>query len=146
MNVLIHSLNCRAIRWLDHDFPVREKFLIALFKCIRFGLLVPWMLIEFKKYPEELNHIFGRKEILELVDEAISYITIKNYRNGNPKEIKFKYLNPKEQNERQIIRDSLWLDSTSSTNINQNYDNFKKYLQNIKTCEFVHWQSLTSIE
>lgn len=106
------------------------------------------MLIEFKKYPEEMKHIFGNKKTLELIDEAISYITIKKFRNGNPKDIKFTYLNPNEQMQRRLITDPMCKQQNfpSTTNIKQNYEKFISYLDMIKSCPNVHWQSLNYIE
>ena len=135
------------MRWLEYNFQAREQFITEILKCIRFGVFVPWLLIEFKKYPKELEHIFGKKDVLELIDEAISFITIKQYRKGNPKEINYKFLNPDEQIERQLINDPLSKGKPlQSINLSENYQKFKLYLQQIKTCGNDHWQSITLLK
>lgn len=114
-----------AIRWLQHEWPMRKKSIASLMKFVRFNLFESWQLVELKKYPKELENIFKITEVQELIDKALSIISLRNlYTDGEP---------PQESINRCLIDDPLWRQFKFDKNPNMfiNYCNFSKYLKQL---------------
>lgn len=141
-----------TIRWLQHDWNQRRNFTMDLLKCVRFGLIPSWQIVEYKNCPQQLKHIFKGEDVTQYLIEALSYISVKIYESQNnqesiefneedsKKEIVFKHLNIKEQIPRKIIRDPLYEEFKfeKNSNVYENYYNFLRYLQIIQKCGSNH--------
>lgn len=63
-----------AMRWLKYDWQNRKQYTVKLIKCIRFGLIAPWQLVEIKRNRAnpEIMEIMNSPEITKLVEEGLS--------------------------------------------------------------------------
>lgn len=123
-----------AIRWLQHEWPLRHKLVAPLMKFVRFELLKVWQLIELKKYPQELQHIFKIPEVQEIIDNALSSTLLQCSSHGDGDKVS-KVIT------RQIINDPMWnaFEIEKNPNFSQNYQNFSMYLKKLNG---THWQKL----
>lgn len=127
-----------AIRWLLYKWPRRRNYIKQILTQIKFELIVPWQLIEFKKYPQHLEQIFYPKEIQNAIDEALAYQSTRRMQllaDGNVKQ-QDRLVVP-----RRIILDPLWLEYKfeENSNIHIGYHKFKEYLKRLNAC---HWTQL----
>lgn len=122
-----------SIRWLQHEWPSRAQNVARLFKLVRFELIQSWQLIELKKFPKEFEHIFEKKEVQEIVGNALSY-KFSGCSNESGDEIVKVF-------DRRIINDALWnaFEFEKNPNMHENFCNFCKYLQQLDAC---HWRKL----
>ncbi|KAL7293089.1 hypothetical protein TKK_0013247 [Trichogramma kaykai] len=76
-----------AVRWLMHDWEGRKQHLLEVMKCIRFGLIAPWQLVDVKRNPEnpEFMELMSYTEIQKMVDDGLAFVIIK-YWYGNQTE------------------------------------------------------------
>lgn len=123
-----------AIRWLQHEWPVRHKLVAPLMKFVRFELMNSWQLVELKNYPQELKHIFKIQEVQETIDKALSTILLQTSNQGNG-DNDVKIIN------RRIINDCMWnaFDFDRNPNFSDNYQNFCIYLTQLNGS---HWQKI----
>lgn len=129
-----------AIKWLHHEWPKRQSRVMELIKNVRFGMILAWQLVELKKYPTELKHIFMIPEVQGLIDDALNFVNTKNKIENSF--IIYKYLRRDKQLQRQIIiNDSNWQRYNFDINpdILQNYLKFCKYLNEIDNN---HWKKV----
>ncbi|KAJ4440170.1 hypothetical protein ANN_08308 [Periplaneta americana] len=63
-----------AVRWLMHDWKRRQKHLIEVMTCIRFGLCAPWQLIDIQRNPEnpEFVELMSNADVQKLVEEGVA--------------------------------------------------------------------------
>ncbi|XP_069703946.1 uncharacterized protein [Periplaneta americana] len=68
-----------AVRWLMHDWKRRQKHLIEVMTCIRFGLCAPWQLIDIQRNPEnpEFVELMSNADVQKLVEEGVAFSIIK---------------------------------------------------------------------
>lgn len=123
-----------AIRWLQHEWPKRHKLVAPLMKFVRFELMMCWQLVEMKKYPKELKHIFKIPEVQEIIDKALSSILLQVAEHGDGDNA------PKIIN-RRIISDLTWnaFEFEMNHNFSENYQNFCAYLKQLNSS---HWQKI----
>ncbi|KAL2716917.1 uncharacterized protein V1478_012617 [Vespula squamosa] len=76
-----------AVRWLMHDWESRKKHMLEVLKCVRFGLIAPWQLVDVKRNPEnpEFMELMSYPEIQKMVDDGLAFVIIK-YWYGNQTE------------------------------------------------------------
>ncbi|XP_076386689.1 uncharacterized protein LOC100877623 isoform X2 [Megachile rotundata] len=76
-----------AVRWLMHDWENRKQFMIQVLKCVRFGLIAPWQLVDVKRNPEnpEFMELMSYPEVQKMVDDGLAFVIIK-YWYGNQTE------------------------------------------------------------
>ncbi|XP_047344829.1 uncharacterized protein LOC124947140 [Vespa velutina] len=76
-----------AVRWLMHDWENRKKHMLEVLKCVRFGLIAPWQLVDVKRNPEnpEFMELMSYPEIQKMVDDGLAFVIIK-YWYGNQTE------------------------------------------------------------
>ncbi|XP_063983605.1 uncharacterized protein LOC135165826 isoform X1 [Diachasmimorpha longicaudata] len=76
-----------AVRWLMYDWETRKEYLLDVLKCVRFGLIAPWQLVDVKRNPEnpEFMELMSYPEIQKMVDDGLSFVIIK-YWYGNQTE------------------------------------------------------------
>lgn len=63
-----------AVRWLKHDWGKRHKAKFDVMKCVRFGNIAPWQLVDIKRNPEnpEFLEIAGDPCICKLIDDGLA--------------------------------------------------------------------------
>lgn len=63
-----------AVRWLYGDWQSRRKYCIDVMRCIRFGLISPWQLVDIKRNPdnEEILEIVNDPEVQQMVDDGLA--------------------------------------------------------------------------
>ncbi|XP_058791970.1 uncharacterized protein LOC131664688 [Phymastichus coffea] len=76
-----------AVRWLMYDWEGRKQYLLEVMKCVRFGLIAPWQLVDVKRNPEnpEFMELMSYPEIQKMVDDGLAFVIIK-YWYGNQTE------------------------------------------------------------
>ncbi|XP_015176367.1 PREDICTED: uncharacterized protein LOC107066343 [Polistes dominula] len=76
-----------AVRWLMHDWEYRKKYMLEVLKCVRFGLIAPWQLVDVKRNPEnpEFIELMSYPEVQKMVDDGLAFVIIK-YWYGNQTE------------------------------------------------------------
>ncbi|XP_017766185.1 PREDICTED: uncharacterized protein LOC108555158 [Eufriesea mexicana] len=73
-----------AVRWLMHDWANRKQNMLEVLKCVRFGLIAPWQLVDVKRNPEnpEFMELMSFPEVQRMVDDGLAFVIIKYwYRN-----------------------------------------------------------------
>lgn len=63
-----------AVRWLMHDWETRRQYMLSVLKCVRFGLITPWQLVEVKRNPEnpEFMELMSNPEVQKMVDDGLA--------------------------------------------------------------------------
>ncbi|KOX71326.1 Beta-scruin [Melipona quadrifasciata] len=76
-----------AVRWLMHDWVNRKQHMLEVLKCVRFGLIAPWQLVDVKRNPEnpEFMELMSSPEVQKMVDDGLAFVIIK-YWYGNQTE------------------------------------------------------------
>ncbi|XP_054006973.1 uncharacterized protein LOC128891506 [Hylaeus anthracinus] len=76
-----------AVRWLMHDWDNRKQQMLEVLKCVRFGLIAPWQLVDVKRNPEnpEFMELMSFPEVQKMVDDGLAFVIIK-YWYGNQTE------------------------------------------------------------
>ncbi|XP_036143987.1 uncharacterized protein LOC105831862 isoform X5 [Monomorium pharaonis] len=76
-----------AVRWLMHNWNERKQYMLEVLKCVRFGLIAPWQLIDVKRNPEnpEFMELMSYPEVQKMVDDGLAFVIIK-YWYGNQTE------------------------------------------------------------
>lgn len=64
-----------AVRWLMHDWNERKQYMLEVLKCVRFGLIAPWQLVDVKRNPEnpEFMELMSYPEVQKMVDDGLAY-------------------------------------------------------------------------
>ena len=125
-----------GIRWLQHNWSQRKKSIPTLLRFVRFELIQSWQLVELKRFPRELEHIFKYPEVQDMIDKALSYISLQNsdHCKGDSETLTTVF-------NRRLINDPMWNEFQFERNPNlfQNFCNFCKYLNKLDGC---HWRKL----
>ncbi|XP_076278255.1 uncharacterized protein LOC143208067 isoform X2 [Lasioglossum baleicum] len=68
-----------AVRWLMHDWANRKKHMLEVMRCVRFGLIAPWQLVDVKRNPEnpEFMELMSYPEVQKMVDDGLAFVIIK---------------------------------------------------------------------
>ncbi|XP_018308699.1 uncharacterized protein [Mycetomoellerius zeteki] len=76
-----------AVRWLMYDWNERKRYMLEVLKCVRFGLIAPWQLVDVKRNPEnpEFMELISYPEVQKMVDDGLAFVIIK-YWYGNQTE------------------------------------------------------------
>ncbi|CAH2086267.1 unnamed protein product [Euphydryas editha] len=76
-----------GVRWLYGNWSSRSRFAVDLMKCVRFGLISPWQLVDIKRNPEnnEIMEIVNKPEVQQMVDDGLAYVIIKYWYGNNSK-------------------------------------------------------------
>ncbi|KAL7010542.1 hypothetical protein ACKWTF_016935 [Chironomus riparius] len=121
-----------AIRWLLYKWPRRKNNIKEILKKIKFELIVPWQLVEFKKYPQQLGQIFHPIEIQTAIDEALSYQSTRHIQTFE------EHSSERLIVSRRIIDDPLWkeFEFERNSNVHVGYNSFRQYLKKLNA---FHW-------
>ncbi|XP_053625412.1 uncharacterized protein LOC128683624 isoform X2 [Plodia interpunctella] len=76
-----------GVRWLNADWPERQQYTVEVMRCVRFGLISPWQLVDIKRNPdnEEILEIVNEPEVQQMVDDGLAYVIIKYWYGNNSK-------------------------------------------------------------
>lgn len=63
-----------GVRWLYGDWPARRRFATEVMRCVRFGLISPWQLVDIKRNPDngEILEIVNDSEVQQMVDDGLA--------------------------------------------------------------------------
>lgn len=63
-----------AVRWLLFNWEEREKYLLDVMKCVRFGLMTPWQLVELRRNSDcpEIKKVVEFPEVQKMIDDGLS--------------------------------------------------------------------------
>uniref|UniRef100_A0A1B6C9Z2 BTB domain-containing protein n=1 Tax=Clastoptera arizonana TaxID=38151 RepID=A0A1B6C9Z2_9HEMI len=72
-----------GVRWLMHDWDTRSQYLVSVMRCIRFGLIAPWQLVDITRNPksEEFLIITKDPKVSKMIEDGLAFAIIK-YRGG----------------------------------------------------------------
>ncbi|XP_050667986.1 uncharacterized protein LOC126967523 isoform X3 [Leptidea sinapis] len=73
-----------GVRWLKEDWSSRKRYTVDVMRCVRFGLISPWQLVDIKRNPDnaEILEVVNEPEVQQMVDDGLAYVIIK-YWYGN---------------------------------------------------------------
>ncbi|XP_060810818.1 uncharacterized protein LOC106137997 [Amyelois transitella] len=76
-----------GVRWLYADWSSRRRHTVDVMRCVRFGLISPWQLVDIKRNPdnEEILEIVNEPEVQQMVDDGLAYVIIKYWYGNNSK-------------------------------------------------------------
>ncbi|XP_050345745.1 uncharacterized protein LOC126770390 [Nymphalis io] len=76
-----------GVRWLKANWSNRRPFVVDVMRCVRFGLISPWQLVDIKRNPEnnEILEIVNTPEVQQMVDDGLAYVIIKYWYGNNSK-------------------------------------------------------------
>ncbi|XP_025073382.1 uncharacterized protein LOC105424285 [Pogonomyrmex barbatus] len=82
-----------AVRWLMHNWNERKQYMLEVLKCVRFGLIAPWQLVDVKRNPEnpEFMELMSYPEVQKMVDDGLAFVIIK-YWYGNQTEDYYRWI------------------------------------------------------
>lgn len=63
-----------AARWLESLWPQRMPHILQVMKCVRFGLMAPWQLVELKRNVDvsEIQRFIEPLPVQKMIDDALS--------------------------------------------------------------------------
>lgn len=63
-----------AARWLESRWPQRTDNMLEVMKCVRFGLMAPWQLVELKRNVDvkEIQQFVEAAPVQKMIDDALS--------------------------------------------------------------------------
>ncbi|CAH0406392.1 unnamed protein product [Chilo suppressalis] len=76
-----------GVRWLYADWSNRQQLAVEVMRCVRFGLISPWQLVDIKRNPDngEILEIVNESEVQQMVDDGLAYVIIKYWYGNNSK-------------------------------------------------------------
>ncbi|KAG7307534.1 hypothetical protein JYU34_007739 [Plutella xylostella] len=76
-----------GVRWLHGDWAERRALAVDVMRCVRFGLISPWQLVDIKRNPDnaEILEIVNDPEVQHMVDDGLAYVIIKYWYGNNSK-------------------------------------------------------------
>lgn len=135
-----------AVRWLLHNWEERQIHLKDLMSCVRFGLIVPWQIVEFRlnKKSESLQEILKNADLQEMLDSGLSYSTYRcsvdcdeSSEHFNDFLVRFEF---KRQYSRQLIDDAFWKEKFAHKFYR--YEDFENYLACIGKNPQEYWKKI----
>nr|CAD7264354.1 unnamed protein product [Timema shepardi] len=75
-----------GVRWLMHDWERRKKHALELMRCVRFGLITPWQLVDINRNPSnpEFLRVTSIPEVRALIEDGLSYSVMRQQRSEDP--------------------------------------------------------------
>lgn len=63
-----------VIRWLSHDWPERQIYMLDLVRCVRFSLMPPWFLVTLNKCTDcpEIDRVIEHPEVKKMINDGIT--------------------------------------------------------------------------
>lgn len=68
-----------GVRWLYGDWSARRQYAVDVMRCVRFGLISPWQLVDIKRNPDnaEILEIVNEPEVQQMVDDGLALVFFK---------------------------------------------------------------------
>lgn len=132
-----------ASRWLFYDWKEREKHLTKVMKTVRFGMLCPCKIVEFRtnKNATDLKKILDHPAMEEMLELGLYYCTYKQFYDKDDADDQFcAFLNRFKLNreyKRQQIEDCQYRKQSIS------FEEFNNYLHYIQEHVQHHWKSIS---
>lgn len=65
-----------AVRWLEDKWEDRQRDILDIMSCVRFGNIAPWQLVDIKRNPEnpEFLKLTSMPAICKMVDDGLAYV------------------------------------------------------------------------
>lgn len=133
-----------AARWLLHDWELRKEYLMSLMKLVRFGLIEPWRIVEYRmnKNMEKLTQLLANDELQANLESSLSYAVYRVSCNDDSSERFADFLSRfgfKRFYSRDLMIDPLW--QRAFKNSSYSYDHFEEYLNIVRSNAFVNWKN-----
>ncbi|XP_055913349.1 uncharacterized protein LOC129946991 [Eupeodes corollae] len=138
-----------AVRWLNYNWSDRQCHMLDVIKCVRFGLMPPWMLVALGRDIdcEEVHKVIDNPIVKKLIEDGLSYSTTQLCHSNNVESFvafmeRYKLTKPIE---RQWICDQecVFHHRTDCPNrLYITYKSFLEYLEMIRIKGKDHWKTL----
>jgi hypothetical protein len=124
-----------AARWLLHDWEHRKKYLSPVMELVRFGLLEPWRIVDFRKNENQgkLSILLDDEEVQKMLESSLSYAVYRLSCDDSSERFSdflsrfnFKRLHP-----RNVMVDNVWQRNFKHTSYS--FDQFEEYLKIIRS-------------
>ncbi|XP_022203596.2 uncharacterized protein LOC111060247 isoform X2 [Nilaparvata lugens] len=68
-----------GVRWLMSDWQARSAHLVEIMRCVRFGLIAPWQLVDIRRNPEspEFIEVTKHPDVSKMVEDGLAFAIIK---------------------------------------------------------------------
>ncbi|RZF34951.1 hypothetical protein LSTR_LSTR010043 [Laodelphax striatellus] len=68
-----------GVRWLMCDWQARSVHLVEIMRCVRFGLIAPWQLVDIRRNPEspEFLEVTKHHDVAKMVEDGLAFAIIK---------------------------------------------------------------------
>lgn len=132
-----------AARWLFHDWEGRKIHLLELMRLVRFGLIEPWRIVEFRmnKTLGKLKEILRHDELQKILESSLSYAT---YRKSFQDETCDSFTDFLTRFDFQRLHSRETFDSQWQTLYRRSaykLEDFEEYLSILKTNAFTNYRS-----
>lgn len=140
-----------VIRWLFHDYENRKIDLVKVMKCVRFGLIPPWHLVEFERDTNchEIRTVMQDPDVHKMVTNGLHYVISTNFQgkfsNGD--------LNAVNRLELDIPNERLWIEDKLSDKYascaeywQSSYTIFLEYLNMLRDAGSNYWKSMDYVD
>ena len=132
-----------ASRWLLYDWKVREKHLATVMKAVRFGMLFPCKIVEFRtnKNVTDLKKILDHPAMQEMLEVGLYYCTYKQFYQEDDTCDQFcafltRFKLKREYNRQQI-------EDHQYRKMSYSYEEFNEYLHYIQQHILNHWKTIS---
>jgi len=63
-----------GIRWLNHNWRGRKQYVSSIMKCVRFGLMPAWQIIDIRRNPEnpEFLQVAQNPKVEKMMDDGLA--------------------------------------------------------------------------
>lgn len=128
-------------RWLLHAWTERKKHLMELMMVVRFGLIPPWRIVEFRmKKPGTLKDILDDPALQQMLESSLSYSIYRNSFSDDSSEQFADFLSRfgfQRLYSRDLMIDPLW--QTHFKDSAYTYEHFEAYLNMIRANALTNW-------
>lgn len=146
------GVNCEAevffvaARWLLHEWEERKKYVMCLMKHIRFALLEPWRVIEYKRneLTGELGEILKSQELRKFFENDIYYSVYRQCFKDEYSDYFCDFLyrfGYKRIFQRDLVNDPHW--QQNYKNLPYMFEDFRQYLAYIRSNHQIHWTKIS---
>lgn len=138
-----------VVRWLLHEWEFRKEFLVNLMEVVRFGVIEPCKIVEFRinKNMGKLTEILADKELQKMLEKSLSYATYRNSCNDDSSERFADFLS--RFGFKRLFSRNLMIDPIISKNFGDfpfTFDQFEEYLSIIRQNATVNWKNNTIVQ
>ena len=130
-----------AVRWLLYDWDDRKNYLMDVMKQVRFGLIEPWRICEFRlnKNVEKLKKVLENNQLQSTLSSNLSYSTYRNCFQDDLSE-QFQDFLTRFEFKRLFPRENLNYDwQTKYKGSTYTYERFEECLIDLRLTAFSHW-------